>query len=81
VKRNHFWWLIPIIALALLLILPLSALDDVNAQTAEETPTPTPIKLYPDDVVTPRTHFPGLIAGAIVIVLVIMVGVLVRPRK
>ncbi|MBL7163145.1 MAG: hypothetical protein ISS57_11105 [Anaerolineales bacterium] len=82
-KPNHFLWLIPLVALSLWLLLPVHALADFATQTADgpTAPTPTPIPLYPDDVVVPKTHFPGLIAGAIVIVVVIMVGVLVRPRK
>ena len=82
-KPNHFLWLILVIALGLWLLLPVHALADFATQTADDPtdPTPTPIPLYPDDVVLPKTHFPGLIAGAIVIVVVIMVGVLVRPRK
>jgi len=81
VKLNHAVWLIPLIALSILLITPGFALADINTQTTDDAPTPTPVPLYPDDVVIPKTHFPGLIAGVIVIVLVIMVGVLVRPRK
>ncbi|MBC8497261.1 MAG: hypothetical protein H8D37_06330 [Chloroflexi bacterium] len=82
-KPNHFLWLILVIALSLWLLLPVHALADFATQTADgpTAPTPTPNPLYPDDVVVPKTHLPGLFAGPIVIAVVIMAGVLVRPRK
>ncbi len=81
VKPNHYLWFIPLLALGIGLLLSGFALASPDTQTADMTPTPTPRPLYPDDVVVPKTHFPGLIAGAVVILIIIMVGVLVRPRK
>ncbi len=83
VKRHTFIWLFPIIVLGLWLILPAGVLADLPMQVGDgsATPTPTPRPLYPEDVTVPQTHFPGLIVGAIVIIVIILVGALIRPRK
>jgi len=83
VKRHPFIWLFPIIILGLWLLLPVGALADLpgQADNGSATPTPTPRPLYPEDVTVPQTHFPGLIVGAIVIMVIILVGVLIGPRK
>ena len=69
----------PIILLCLWLLVPGTALADLASQTDDVTPTPKP--LYPEDVEVPQTHFPGLIVGAVVIVVIIIVGALIRPKN
>ncbi|MBC8504841.1 MAG: hypothetical protein ISR58_09320 [Anaerolineales bacterium] len=78
-KPSRLFWLIPIILLSILLVIPGPALAELANQTDEITPTPKP--LYPEDVDVPQTHFPGLIAGAVVIVIIILVGTLIRPKN
>ncbi len=78
-KPSRLLWLIPIIVLSLWLIMPGTSLAEFANQTDDITPTPKP--LYPEDVEVPQTHFPGLIVGTIVIVVIIFVGVLIRPRN
>jgi len=56
-------------------VFPLTGLPPV-AQ-AGPTPSPTLAPLLN----TTQTHFPGIIAGATIILLVILIGVLVRPHK
>lgn len=80
-KSNHLLWLFLLILIGLWLLLPGYALADIAIQQADTTSTPTPRPLYPDDVVIPKTHFPELIVGAIVIVVIIMIGVFVRGWK
>ena len=74
-KPSRLVRLIPIILLCIWLLVPGTALAELTSQTDDVTPTPMP--LYPEDVEVPQTHFPGLIVGAVVIVVIILVGALI----
>ncbi len=43
--------------------------------------TATPLPLIPAADTAPQTHFPGIISGAIIILIVILVGVLLQPKN
>jgi hypothetical protein len=77
-KFSRLLWIIPLLALGIWAMLA----EQVQAVPAlQGTLPPTPIPGLPPSVIEPKTHFPGVIFGVIVIVIIIMIGVLLRPRK
>ncbi len=50
-----------------------------SAAPMAATATPLPIVSAAD--AAPQAHFPGIISGAIIILIVILVGVLLQPRN
>lgn len=63
------------------LFLPLMYFNS-GMQTAEfAAATTTPLPLTQAANSAPQTHFPGIITGAIIILIVILVGVLLQPKE
>ncbi len=77
-KLLRFLWLAPLAAISIWALFA----EQVQAISAEHIQaTPTPLTGLPPSVIVPKTHFPEIITGAIVIVLIILTGVLIRQRK
>jgi len=80
VKPLRFLWIIPVIALSIWLVLPLNTGGNPNNQGLTGAPTPIPgIPLGAEEVL--NTHFPGVIFGVIVIIIIIIAGVLIKLKK
>ena len=79
-KLLRFLWLIPVIAFSLWLVLPWRTGEVPTDQGLTGAPTPIPgIPLGAEEVL--NTHFPGVIFGVIVIIIIIIAGILIKPKN
>lgn len=80
-KLYRFLWLIiPVFTFSIWLVLP--GRTQANLTNQIDNPAPTPIPGIPPGVEEIlQTHFPGIILGIGVIVLIILAGVLIKPKR
>lgn len=79
-KLPRFFWLIPILAFSIWLSLPKNANALLENTDINQVLTPIPgIPPGVDDIL--QTHFPGVMIGVAVIVIIILVGTLIKPKK
>lgn len=79
-KLPRFLWLIPVLLCSIWLSLPQNANALLENSDIAQVPTPIPgIPPGVEDIL--QTHFPGVIIGVVVIVVIILAGTLIQPKK
>ena len=79
-KLLRFLWLIPVLAISIWLVIQGGVNESSTNEGLSAQPTPIPgIPLGTEEVL--NTHFPGVIIGVIVIIVIIIAGILIKPKK